>query len=86
MYPTESGQQLRRDPSKNRASKSLVLKRFLGEGTRWDLSLLVSLASWDTLALCTPPLSQRLQEEIEFVLRRFSKGHQLSKNYYITAP
>ena len=33
MYPTERGEQLGRDPSKNGSSKSFVLKSLSGEGT-----------------------------------------------------
>ena len=48
MYPAECGQQLGKDPSKN--------KTFSGERTVWDSSLLVSLTLWDAPVLCTPPL------------------------------
>ena len=57
VYPTECGEQLGRDPSKNGSSESLVLKSLSGEGTLWDSSLLVALALWYTPVLCTPPLS-----------------------------
>ena len=56
VYPTECGEQLGRDPSKNGSSKSLVLKSLSGEGTLWDSSLPVALTLWDTPVLCTPPL------------------------------
>ena len=46
VYPAEWGQQLGRDPSKSGSSKSLVLKRFSGEETLWDSSLLVTLTTF----------------------------------------
>ena len=57
VYPAECGEQLGRDPSEIGSSKSLVLKRFWGEGTLWDSSLPVSITLWDTPALLRPPFS-----------------------------
>ena len=54
VYPAECGEQLGRDPLKYWSSKCLVLKRFSGEGTHWDLFLLVSLILWDTPVLLRP--------------------------------
>ena len=64
-YPTECSQQLWRDPTKNRSSKSFGLKRSSEEGTPWDSSLLVSLTlCWDAPVLCSPalPLSQHSEK------------------------
>ena len=68
MYPAECGEQLGRDPSKIGSAKSLVLKRFSGEGTLWDSSLPISLTLWDTPALfyaptCPPPKWQGLESQ-----------------------
>ena len=59
VYPADCSHQLGRNPSRRgRPPKCLLLKSFSGEGTLWDLSLLVTiaLARWDTPAPCTPPL------------------------------
>ena len=69
---SECGQQLGRDPSKFRSSRSLVLKGLSGEGALWNSSLPVSLTLWDTPVLCTLPLpfSQTISQY-------FSKGPKI---------